>query len=306
MNSSIMRISYETEEQWLKLRLNDITSTEVSALFDLNPYMVKPELWHHKKSKELRDFTETERMRWGNILEPVIAKAIAEENNFKIEPMKLYFRDEKYRMGSSFDFEITAPVNAILEIKNVDRLIFKDQWVVENKKIVEAPPHIELQVQHQLAVSQKSLAYIGVLVGGNEFYLLERGRNENIIEKIKMECVKFWNSIADDQPPAWKFDRDAKFISKLYNYAEPGKVVDSDDTQLAELVREYGIYSEQEKKAGKLKESVKAEILTKIGDAEKVLGERFTISCGVVGETEVSYTRKPYRRFNIYFKKEKK
>lgn len=306
MNSSIMRISYETEEQWLKLRLNDITSTEVSALFDLNPYMVKPELWHHKKSKELRGFTETERMRWGNILEPVIAKAIAEENNFKIEPMKLYFRDEKYRMGSSFDFEITAPVNAILEIKNVDRLIFKDQWVVENKKIVEAPPHIELQVQHQLAVSQKSLAYIGVLVGGNEFYLLERGRNENIIEKIKMECVKFWNSITDDQPPAWKFDRDAKFISKLYNYAEPGKVVDSDDTQLAELVREYGIYSEQEKKAGKLKESVKAEILTKIGDAEKVLGERFTISCGVVGETEVSYTRKPYRRFNIYFKKEKK
>ena len=54
-----------SEEEWLKLRTLDVTSTESPALFGLSPYMTKFELWHRKKSGEVYTIKDNERMFWG-------------------------------------------------------------------------------------------------------------------------------------------------------------------------------------------------------------------------------------------------
>ena len=53
------------------------------------------------------------------------------------------------------------------------------------------------------------------------------------------------------------------------------------------------------------KDALKAQILFIISDAEKVIGDGYTISAGIVGECEIKYTRKEYRNFRVNFKKEK-
>lgn len=293
-----------SKEHWLSLRKQDITSTEVGALFGISPYVTLYELWHRKSKNIDIEFDATERMDWGNILEPVIANEAARRNGWIVSPMKCYMRRPDVRMGSSFDFSIDfsigGDVPGILEIKNVDRMVYLQDWTE-----TEAPLHIEIQVQHQLAVSGRKFAYICPLVGGNELHVIRRERDESVIAVIMKKVAEFWKSIADGVEPEPDFTKDCEFIARLHNYAEPEKVINGTD-DLKALAMEYKAVNEALKPLEEKKEELKARILLQICDAEKVLGDGYTVSAGMVGEANIAYIRKAYRNFRLSYKKEKK
>lgn len=292
------------KQEWLKKRLDDITSTEVSALFGLSPYATEFELWHRKKSREVVELASNERMTWGSRLESAIAGGIASDQGWDVVPLKEYLRLPELRMGSSFDFKIVP--DGILEIKNVDSLAFASSWLNDGDT-TEAPPHIELQVQHQLAVSGLSYAYIGALVGGNTVHLIKRTPNEKVIARIKSRVSQFWESIESNTPPEPDFKKDASFIASLYKHAEPGSIYDAtSDSEIISLVDEYQRAGEIEREAKERKDAAKAQILMRVSDAEKVTGDTFTISLGIVGPARIEYDREAYRNFRIFNKKGKK
>lgn len=301
-----------SEQHWLELRTKDITSTEISALFGISPYVTEFEIWHRHHDNLAVEFQENERMKWGPRLQDSIAAGIAEDNGWLVRRMDEYIRLPELRLGASFDFSIeqgrmTANMPdylGLLEIKNIDSLQLRDKWIIDGENI-EAPPHIELQVQHQLLVSGRQFAYIGALVGGNRVILIRREPSPEIHEAIKQKSAAVWKSIDEGIEPKPDFSRDADFVSKLYGYAEPNKILDAkDNRELEGLMRIYQDATEDEKAAAIKKSSAKAEILTLIGDAEKVLGDGWSISAGLIGEVEMKFTRKAYRNFKPYFKKE--
>lgn len=303
---NIKIITPDNHEHWLDLRTKDVTSSEVAALFGLSPYMTEFELWHRKKDGYVVELGENDRLKWGNRLESAIAHGIADDMNWSVQPMKHYARDPELRMGSSFDFEILQPAGGLLEIKNVDALQFKEKWDTD-EEINEAPPHIELQVQHQFAVSGKSYGYIGALIGGNTVHLIRREPNDKIIKKIRAKIKQFWESIDRGEEPNPDFVKDADFIASLYKYAEPDSVLDATyDPAIETLAHRYLEAGEEVKAAQANKDAAKAELLTMIGPVEKVLGEGFSISAGMVGPAKVAYERKGYRTFRVYKKKGKK
>jgi len=293
-------VEYETQQEWLNLRSKVISSTESAALFGLSKYVTEFELWYRKKNELVSSIEETERMFWGSILEPAIAAGIAKKNGWTIQEKKHFIADHELRIGASFDFEVTSPEPAILEIKNVDSMVFKSEWTE-----VDAPLHIEMQVQHQLMASGLNKAYIGALVGGNDLYVIERLADPVIHEKIKARIAKFWKSINDNTPPSPNFERDADFISRLYNHAEPGKVMDADDI-IKGAADMYKQASEKIKHYTDIRDAAKAKILERMKDAEKIKDEKFTISAGVVGPAQIAYERAGYRSFRISWKKEQK
>lgn len=297
-------ITPKDEKDWLELRTKDITSTDVSALFGISPYLTHFELWHRKKSNVAVDFKTNERVSWGTRLQNAIAVGISVDYNLDTEPMIDYMRIPDLRIGSSFDYFIGD--NGILEVKNVDSLAYKDGWLVQGDT-VEAPPHIELQVQHQLLVSGRKFAKIGALIGGNRVVIIDREPDLEIQQAIKFNVKAFWESIDENKPPAPDFKEDAKFIAKLNGYAEPGKVVNvGDDPKIAGLVRDYKEWGDKVSSAQSEKDGIKAQLLTLIGDAEKIQGEGYTISAGVKPPTLVeAYERKAYRDFRVYLKKAK-
>ena len=294
-----------SQEQWLEMRTNVVTSTEVSALFNLSPYMTSFELWHQKKSGQIPEFKESDRMKWGSRLESAIAKGVADDNGWKVSPLKSFCEVDDLRLGSSFDFKVGSPgIEAILEIKNVDSLIFKEGWTKDDDGNIEAPHHIELQVQHQMLVSGINKAYIAALVGGNEVRLLKRDADENIQKAILDKVAGFWKTIDNNEAPEPDFERDAAVIMKLNQYAEPGKIMEPVN-EIDSLALEYKEHSDIMKAAEKKRDAVKAHLITLIGDHEKCKGDSYTISAGVVGEAQVSYTRKAYRNFRINWRKKK-
>lgn len=287
-------ITPNDKKHWLSLRAQCITSTEVSALFNCSPYLTSFELWHQKRADTVQEFEETERMKWGSRLESAIAAGVSLDLGLDSHPMKDFFIDYDLKIGSSFDYFFGD--DGILEIKNVDAFIYKTQWEGD-----EAPLHIEMQIQHQLLVSGRKRAVIGVLVGGNEIKTIERERDDAVCNAIKQKVAEFW---AMTEAPAPDFTKDAEFIISQYKYAQPNKIMAA-TPDIEALATVYKAGAEVEKSGKAMKDAAKAELLMIIGDCEKVKGDTFSISAGLIGPSEYTVKRDGYRGFKISWKAQK-
>lgn len=312
-NTDPISVTPNDHNHWLEMRTKNLNSTEISALFGANQYLSEYELWHKKKDPTLDTLKDNERMMWGRKLESVIAEAAAETLGLQIEPFKDYWYIPKYRIGSSFDY-IQAPINGVystlLECKNVDAMAFNKNWIEHSSEVdsqgfsnIEAPPYIEFQVQHQMLVSGFSTCLLCVLVGGNQLKITKRDCDLDLQELILKKASKFWRSIEDNKPPKIDYEKDSQFIIKLYNHAEPNKTIEA-TFDIDALVSAYNSTSKAIKEFESQKEMYKAQILENIGDAEKVRGQKYSISAGITPEAQVSYLRKSFRNFKINNKKE--
>lgn len=308
----------KTKDEWLALRRKYVSSTESAALFSMSPYMTAYELAALKMKPELDTFEGNERTEWGTALQLAVAKKIAADYGVKVRAINGYKTNDDARMGASFDYEIIGPNDSVavqddvlrrmytehgvgvLEIKTVDWLVFRDQWIDG-----EPPAHIEIQVQHQLECIEREWAAIGVLVGGNRAEVIVRERDRDVGDAIAFKTLEFWTGIDAGQLPPVKLPEDIDILTKIYGYAEPGKVIKGTaDIDAAAL--EYMAAAKEVTEAEKAKQAAKGQLLQLIGDAEKVVGESYSISAGMIGETLVeAYTRKAYRNFRITPKKAK-
>jgi putative phage-type endonuclease len=296
----IETIQPRDEKHWLELRKFDVTSTEVAALFNASPYCTLFELWHRKHDNLEVDFKMNDRVVWGSRLQDAIAAGIAEDQKWSIRKMTEYVRDSELRLGASFDFAVES--DGILEVKNVDSLAFRDGWIVDGDN-VEAPLHIEIQVQVQLMLSGRKWNTIGALIGGNRVVIIKREPDQKVVAAIRKRVAEFWDSVKNNREPKPDFARDSDIIQRLYSFAEPGKIFNADE-RVSKLAFVYKQAAKEAKEADEKKSAAKAEILTLVGSAEKVLGETFTISAGLTGPTRIeAYERKGFRNFKISWKK---
>jgi len=315
---TIQTIEIQNQHQWLTERAKDVTSTEVSALFGLSPYLTEFELFHQKRDAVVVKIEPNERMKWGNRLESAIAQGAAEDMGWNIAKLNVYMRDQAARIGSSFDFEIKSSANGpgILEVKNVDWVQYQKNWIDDGNGNIEAPEHIELQVQHQMEISGFEWCAIVALVGGNEQKIVLRNRDRDIGKSIREKTGEFWNRVLQNQPPSADYTRDAEFIIKQLRRDSVEGLVAEADAELEDMIKQYEFVRKEASDLEKIKEQRRAEILDRIGPASKVLTSFGSLSTGqvkgrsgtlitpemvgtVIGATE------GYRSFRFYPKKEK-
>lgn len=297
-----------TREDWLKVRKGYVSSTESSALFGLNKYLTAFELAMLKAGKVEDDFAGNERTQWGQLLERTIATAYAEESGVKIRALNAYAADARDPIGASFDFEIVgdelrdseasqlyrARGPGILEIKNVDAGVFRDEWSKE-----EAPEHIEIQVQQQLECVEREWAIIAVLVGGNRLQSFVRLRDREVGAALRGRVRQFWEELQRGVYPAVDLPRDLSVLARLYGKAEAGSVMEA-SAEMQDLARQYLEALELERRAGEQKAVCKGMLLPLIGTHERVVSDGFTIHCGEIAEAPVAaYVRRAYRNFRI-------
>lgn len=293
----------KSEADWLALRVRDVTSTETPALFNCSPHTTRFELAHRKRSAEIVAFEPNERMRWGTRLQDAAGAGIAEDQGWKVRRMTEYMRDPEISMGASFDFDVNDG-EGLLEVKIIDYLAFRDGWIVDGDTI-EAPPHIEIQLQQQLALSGRKWGAIGALVGGNRAIITKRLPDPDVIGPIREKIAKFWEDVRSGRELVPDFTQDSVFIARLYAQSVAGKVLDvRNETEIPMLAAEYARLGTEEKRAKEARDAIKAQILMKIGDAAKVVGNDFSITAGTVNASRVeSFERAAYRNFRINWKK---
>ena len=278
------------KQSWLENRLLDVTSTEVSALFDLNPYKSEFQLYHEKKDKVVINIDDNERMMWGRHLEDSIALGFADKYKMKVEQFDVYMRDPETRMGSSFDYKIVSEEEPmILEIKNVDAMAYRKNWIEHDEENIEPPEHIALQLQHQLEITGYNVGYIVALVGGNTMKVVRSEKDPRIAKLIRGKVENFWERIKLGVPPDIDYTRDSQYVIKnLYNQANAGVVLEADE-DMDKLVDDYYAINKEYVSLGKTRDSIKAQILEKSQNASKIVSKYGTINCGMTKGSQGKY-----------------
>lgn len=275
------------KQSWLQARLQDVTSTEVSALYDLSPYRTEFDLYQEKRNQTIVEISDNERMRWGRNLESAIAHGVAENMGWDISKFDVYMRNKETRLGSSFDYKIHSieDGDGILEIKNVDAVAYRQNWKDDGVNI-EGPEHIELQIQHQMEVANLDWTALVCLVGGNTQKIIYRDRDRQIGKDLTEKVKAFWNRVDAGTPPKIDYLRDAEYIiKKLRNQADAGIVLAADE-DMDKLVDEYDTVSREYYSLGKTRDAIKAQILDLSQNASKIISANGTISCGMSKESK--------------------
>ncbi len=310
-------------------RAHNIGASEVPALFsaawldegaapdDLDPFETRYGLWMRKagrlKPQEESAATLSDRKFWGNVLEAAIAHGVAQLTGWKVKPGGFVEHPTLRGMSSTTDFEVQAGAHdAVLEIKNVDRLMFrrwpervepgvwwwkKGEWVEAER---QPPFRIKLQVQAQMACTGLPSGIAAPLVGGNELHLYRIDRHPGVIARIEQEVQAFWESIDAGTPPDPNWELDADTVAALLGHVRPGSVVDlRGNSEALALALAYDDARKREKGAEKEKKGLGAQIRHLVGDAERALFDGgYALWCGEVEETWVEgYNRAPYRGF---------
>lgn len=318
MNDQRETISWVDEQTWLTARAMDVTSTESPSLYGFGRETAF-ELACRKDGKTESRFKPNERTEIGKEIEHAIAIRAARMFGVAIKHKNEYMRIHSARMGSSFDYEVTGITDdviddnrlrqafgsmgpGLLEVKNVDRFVFKDDWQVGETP--EAPAHIEIQLQHQLEVSEYAWGVIVAFVGGNHIEIVLRLRDQAVGAAIRHRVGQFWHNLSRGEYPPLLLPEDLGILKQLHKYAEPGAIFDArEDDAVNDWIQVYMDASADEKAAKDRKDTAQANLLQLIGEAERVVGASAVITCGMVGPCEVAYTRKGYRNWRVVKKK---
>ena len=298
-----------SREQWLELRHQDVTSTEVSAIFGGSPYLSMFELYHQKIADEPTMIEENERMKWGKMLEPIIAEGVAKERSIQIKALEgCYARDPEARMGASFDYAILSEANpgkseGILEIKNVDGLVFRNKW-----EDGDPPPHIEMQVQYQLEITGMRYALLAALVGGNHLHVVRIDRNTEMGSAMRTAVARFWEMVDAKNEPEPVYEQDAqRIIDMLVSVKEGLEVNLTTNLEATGLAQEYAEARDAEKEADQKKKVAKAKLLELLGPAQTAYLNGYKVKCkqvepfeGIAAKPgELVGKRRGYRTFNL-------
>jgi predicted phage-related endonuclease len=316
-------------------RAQNVGASEVPALFsaawvdeaaapdELDPFETRFALWMRKAGKlpaepeSVPSFTGArpalrDRLFWGNVREQGIAQAIADVTGWKIQPGGFVQHPSLEGMSATPDFFLTmGATDGVLEIKNVDRIIFR-RWPERiepgvfwwrdggwEEAEIQPPFRVKLQCQAQMAATGLPTSVTGPLVGGNELYLFRVDRHPGVIARIEREIQAFWASIAAGEPPPPDWKLDVETICALMGNVDPGTVKDLRGNEEAlELARAYHDTQKREKAAKTEKDGLKAQILTLIGTAERaIFDEGFNLWAGEVAGGHRSFDVDPYRGF---------
>lgn len=202
-------------EQWLEVRKGGIGSSDAAAAIGLCPYKSQLELWLEKTGRA--DTTgEHQGMDdprfWGTLLEPYVAVAYQQKTDRRVRKLNAVLQHPTLPfMLANIDREVVgSPDVQILECKTAGEFgskLWKDG----------VPEYVQLQVQHQLAVTGKAAADVAVLLCGQKLEIHRIERDEEIIARLVVLESRFWGYVeSDTPPPADGSESAAKALRHLY------------------------------------------------------------------------------------------
>lgn len=187
MSAQILDIEQGTQE-WFEFRKKHVTATDASVIMRASHWKTPLQLYHEKLSDD-PPMTPNERMQRGIDLEPIARELFNIQTGLMMQP-KVLVRD--WQMASLDGIDPFG--QKILEIKCPGD---KDHAIAVSGKI---PDHYYPQIQHQMYVSDVSVAYY-FSFDGLDGVIIDVKRDDKYIEKMIEEERKFYECLINKTPP---------------------------------------------------------------------------------------------------------
>lgn len=188
-------------QQWLAVRERGIGSSDAAAAVGLCPYKSPLQLWMEKTGRgatlpQVDPQDDASPMYWGTLLEPIVAAHYTRRTGLRVRRVNAVLQHPDHPwMLANIDREVLgAPEVQILECKTAG-LYGARAWDEG------VPESVQLQVQHQLAVTGKQAADVAALIGGQELRIHRLVRDDALIANLVALERVFWEHVERDTPP---------------------------------------------------------------------------------------------------------
>jgi putative phage-type endonuclease len=267
-----------SREDWLEVRKNGIGGSDAAAAVGLNPYMSPLELWLIKTGRDAGlakpdPHDTSEPVYWGSLLEPIVAAAYTQQTGRRVRKVNAVLQHPTIPfMLANLDREIVGvPGVQILECKTAGEFgarLWRDG----------VPEYVQLQVQHQLAVTGKQAADVAVLLCGQALEVHRVARDDGLIARLIQLEAQFWEYVTSDTPPPADGSESADRALRHLYPGNAGTVDFTDDRRLsaafADLVAVRAEIELREEHEAKLKQTIQQAM----GDASRALFETGQVS----------------------------
>jgi putative phage-type endonuclease len=271
-------VSADDRDRWLSARRRMITASDVAGIAGESPWRPAIAVWAEKTnalSGNDPNDPEPEYLSIGRTIEPWLLDMLAERARMRIDRGAVLLRSKRWPwLGCTLDGEGEAiaggPVDAFralgrasVEVKTSGGA-FADEWTDG------APEVYRLQLDAQLAVTGARWTVIGALLGGRGFRYrwAPYARDERRIARVVEMTRQFWeNHVEADVPPEPDgSDEAARVLEMLYPGSRLGAPIELGADAL-ELVAEYERARTLEGDAKRLKETMKQQLVARLGNA---------------------------------------
>ena len=141
------------------------------------------------------------------------------------------------------------------------------------------PEYVQLQVQHQLAVTSKAAADVAVLVCGNEYRCYRIERDDALIARLIELEAKFWDYVIRDiPPPADGSESAAMALQALYPYDNCAVVDLSEDVEMCAAFADLNAVRSVLSSNNETEALLKQKIQQRMGDASQAVFDSGTVS----------------------------
>lgn len=270
-----------SRDAWLNVRKGGIGSSDAAAAVGLNPYQSQLELWMIKTGRDaglskIDPSDETSPMYWGSLLEPIVAAHYTKRTGNRVRRINAVLQHpdpDRSWMLANLDYTVVGANDVqILECKTAGEFgsrLWKDG----------VPEYVQLQVQHQLAVTNKLAADVCVLVCGQEIRVHRIERDDALISRLIELERKFWHYVEmDTPPPADGSDSAALALQCMYPH-DSGTTLDFvDDTEMSSTFSDLVAIRAEIEARDKIEAELKQRIQQRMGDASRAKFETGSVS----------------------------
>jgi putative phage-type endonuclease len=174
-------------------RLTGLGGSDAAAALGISKWKTPLQLYMEKRG-EIPPVEETEPMRWGVLLEPVIRQEYANQTGREVMRVPMARHARHKHMIAHFDGIVKG--RGIFEAKTARS---PEGWGEPGSD--EIPQEYLIQVQHYLLVSGLPLADVAALFGGSDFRIYTVEADRELQEMIVDGEHEFWERVQKAVPP---------------------------------------------------------------------------------------------------------
>jgi putative phage-type endonuclease len=243
---------------WLASRALSLGASEAASALGVCPYRSPVELWQQKTGKA-PGREETEAMRWGTLLEPLILDEYERRTGEGLARRQLFVRHPGHD-------HLTATLDAVTAGGKLVEVKTTSAWAkgFGDEDGDELPDAYRVQLHHQFAVTGAYEADLVVLVGGQRLRIYPVERDESLVSEVVRGCTRFWGHVEAHTPPTWGW-MTAQTLAVLHPECA-GMVELPEETAID--VRIMEAHGEVSRAAEKDREAARLRVLTAMGGAQ--------------------------------------
>ncbi len=185
-----------TREQWLAERRHGIGGSDVSAIIGVNPYRTALDVYLDKLGIAPH-VEDNPAMKWGRIMEPIIAREVTEATGIEWAPAEFLRKIDNPVICGTPDYQ-NQDLGVLLECKTAG-MRQAHLWGDEQTDAVPMP--YLTQVHWYLELTGYDEAKLAVLIGGNDFRLYSIKRDDDLQAQLVDRAMKFWRDHVETMTP---------------------------------------------------------------------------------------------------------